>query len=158
MRCQARLMTTMSAFEDATGLRPHFSSQPAGARAGAPEGGCGPRDRGATAPLREVAVGMNRPFVVLGWVAHRRGIKGSRGARPPSGAAGCASRPTCQKFHRPAAAFFKSARGGACWGTRGRVRSPRPWRYRAFGEAGMTGFGRSGLGWPRSVFLWRNEE
>ena len=54
--------------------------------------------------------------------------------------------------------FFNSARGGACWGTRGRARSTRPWRYRAFGEAGMTGFGRSGLGWPRSVFLWRNEE
>ena len=118
-------MTTMSAFEDATGLRPHFSSQPAGARAGAPEGGCGPRDRGATAPLREAAVGMNRPFVVLGWVAHRRGIKGSRGARPPSGAAGCASRPTCQKFHRPAAAFFSTQRAGARAGAPEGGRGPR---------------------------------
>ena len=36
--------------------------------------------------------------------------------------------------------FFNSARGGACWCTRGRARSPRPWRCRAFGEAGMSGF------------------
>ncbi len=35
--------------------------------------------------------------------------------------------------------FFKPARGGACWCTRGRARSPGPWRYRAFGEAGMGG-------------------
>jgi hypothetical protein len=31
----------------------------------------------------------------------------SRGARPPSGAVGCASRPTCRRSHRPAAAFFQ---------------------------------------------------
>jgi hypothetical protein len=37
----------------------------------------------------------------------------SRGARPPSGAVGCASRPTCRKFHRPAAAFFSTQPAGA---------------------------------------------
>ena len=38
--------------ENSTGLRPHFfSTQPAGARAGAPEGGRAPRDHGAVAPL-----------------------------------------------------------------------------------------------------------
>jgi hypothetical protein len=31
--------------------------------------------------------------------------------------------------------FLNAARGGACWCTRGRARSPRPWRCRAFGEA-----------------------
>ena len=36
--------------------------------------------------------------------------------------------------------IFNSACGGACWCTRGRARSPRPWRCRAFGEAGMSGF------------------
>ena len=70
------------------------------------------------------------------------GIKWSRGAHTPSGGVGCASRPTCRQFHRPAAAFFfNSACGGACWCTRGRARSPRPWRCCAFGEAGMSGLG-----------------
>jgi hypothetical protein len=40
--------------------------------------------------------------------------------------------------------FFNSARGGACWCTRGRARSPRPWRCRAFGEAGMSGLAGGG--------------
>jgi len=30
----------------------------------------------------------------------------SRGARPPSGAVGCAPRPRSRNFHRPSAAFF----------------------------------------------------
>ena len=37
--------------ENSTGLRPHFSTQPAGARAGAPEGERAPRDHGAAAPF-----------------------------------------------------------------------------------------------------------
>ena len=38
--------------ENSTGLQPHFfSTQPAGARAGAPEGGRAPRDHGAVALL-----------------------------------------------------------------------------------------------------------
>ena len=56
--------------------------------------------------------------------------------------------------------FFNSARGGACWCTRGRVRSPRPWRCRAFGEVGMTGLGRPvriNCGAAASN-LWRNLE
>ena len=44
--------------------------------------------------------------------------------------------------------FFNSARGGACWCTRGRARSPRPWRCRAFGEAGMSGLGGGGAASP----------
>jgi predicted HTH transcriptional regulator len=46
----------------------------------------------------------------------------SRGARPPSGAVGCAPRPTSRNFHRPSAAFFPNrparARGGAPEGGR----------------------------------------
>jgi len=58
----------------------------------------------------------------------------SRGARPPSGAVGCASRLTCRKFHRPAAAFVCEADCPTAAECRG--------ENHAAARVGMTGLGR----------------
>ena len=63
---RVRLAPDMSKMPPACGRI--FSTQPAGARAGAPEGGRAPRDQGAAAP---VAKWLERPFVALAWKAHR---------------------------------------------------------------------------------------
>jgi hypothetical protein len=57
-----------------------------------------------------------------------------------SGAVGCASRPTCRRSHRPAAAVFSTQPAGARAGAPGGGRAPRDHRRcRAMGEVGMTG-------------------
>jgi hypothetical protein len=45
--------------------------------------------------------------------------------RPPSGAVGCAPRPTCRKCHRPAAVFFSTQPAGARAGAPEGGRAPR---------------------------------
>ena len=51
--------------ENSTGLRPHFfSTQPAGARAGAPEGGRAPRDHGAVRLWRGGDERLHRRFTL----------------------------------------------------------------------------------------------
>ena len=47
------------------------------------------------------------------------------GSAPASGAVGCASRPTCRKCHRPAAAFFSTQPAGARAGAPEGGRAPR---------------------------------
>ena len=108
-----------------------FSNQPAGARAGAPGAGAVPGPRRCRAARVKgqrpsFACGMRSlfqqggSFVAVAWKPHRLETTRSRGARSPSAAVGCAPRPTCRKNStglRPL--FFQSARGGACWGTRG---------------------------------------
>jgi hypothetical protein len=122
-RCRVRLAPDLSKQPPACG-RIFFNS----AREGTcwcTRGGCAPRDLGAAAPFfaaqpPRICSGTRNEFrrrlcslTACSQIFKCRAFRAwSRGPRPPSGAVGCASRPTCRNNHRPAAAFFQlSPRG-----------------------------------------------
>jgi hypothetical protein len=103
-----------------------FSNSARGGACWRTRGGRAPRDQGAAAPFFAAqpprsCSGTRNEFRRRLARSRRQQSKfqmphfpcWSRGARPPSGAVGCASRPTCRKFHRPEAAFFSIQPAGA---------------------------------------------